>query len=212
MGAELSHWLPDIDIAVGDDRGAFLSRMADLGRASGRFDIEHHRDAGGTAGFDVVNFRDLEASPHRELGFQLLTRPDTPDRVAVEVRAQRWTPDPPTNAVYCDAARHLVSPLLTMLNRSHSTRYRLRIERSASDRFKLSPRNKVLVDRFALLANTSSLHPLDWKRFYELVRESRQEIPEAELRALLGARGFSTARSVELAELYGHLWAFKRLR
>ena len=203
MDTEISDWLPGIDIAVSGDRGVFLSQMADIGRASGRFDVEHHRDA--------VNFRLRRDGPHWALGFQLLAPPDTAGGVAVEMRAQRWNPDPPTNAVYCEAARGLVSPLLTVLNRSQSTRYRLRIERFGSDRFKMSPRNKALLDRFALLANTSSLHPLDWKRFYELVRESRQELPEAELRPLLAARGFSTAKAAELAELYGHLWAFKRL-
>lgn len=208
----MSHWLPDIDIAVGDGSAAFLNAMADVGRVSGRFDIEHHHDALGTIGFDAVNFRLRESSIHRELGFQLLAHPDTPGRVAVEVRAQRWAPDPPTHAVYCDAVRNLVSPLLTALNRSKSTRYRLRIERWGADRFKASSRTEVLFNRFAALANTSSLHPLDWRRFYDLVREGRQEIPEAHLRALLGERGFSKAAAQELAELYGHLWAFKRHR
>lgn len=82
---------------------------------------------------------------------------------------------------------------------------------SAGDVATFQPTRLPALRRIALLANTSSLHPLDWKRFYELVRESRQELPEAELRPLLAARGFSTAKAAELAELYGHLWAFKRL-
>ena len=154
MDTEISDWLPGIDIAVSGDRGVFLSQMADIGRASGRFDVEHHRDAVSTVGFDAVNFRLRRDGPHWALGFQLLAPPDTAGGVAVEMRAQRWNPDPPTNAVYCEAARGLVSPLLTVLNRSQSTRYRLRIERFGSDRFKMSPRNKALLDRFAPVSYT----------------------------------------------------------
>lgn len=212
MDAETSHWLPDIDINVAREPGAFLSQMADIGRASGRFDVEHLHDVLSTVGFDAVNFRLREEGLHRELGFQLLAYPDTPGRVAVEVRAQRWNPDPPTHAVYCEAARQLAGPLLTALSRNNSTRYRLRIERQGTARFKVSPHSKTLLERFALLANTSSLHPLDWKRFYALVREGRQEIPEAQLRGLLLERGFSKTAAQELAGLYGHLWAFKRFR
>jgi hypothetical protein len=149
---------------------------------------------------------------HQELGFQLLASPNNPGRVTVEVSAGRWNPDPPTRAAYCEAARGLTGPLLTALNRINSTRYRLRIQRPEAGRFKISQRNLALLDRFALLANTSSLHPLDWKRFYRLVHESRQEIPEAEIRSLLIQRGFHRETALRLADLYAHLWAFKRLR
>ncbi|GAA0625323.1 hypothetical protein GCM10009422_22380 [Brevundimonas kwangchunensis] len=212
MDAETSHWLPDIDISVAGEPGAFLNQMADIGRASGRFDVELRHHAVGTIGFDAVNFRVREKGVHRELGFQLLAHSDTPGRVAVEVRAQRWEADPPTHAVYCKAARSLTGTLLTILNRNNATRYRLRIERLGTGRFKISPHSKTLLDRFALLANSSSLHPLDWRRFYALVREGRQEIPEGQLRASLVESGFSKTAAQELAELYGHLWAFKRFR
>ncbi len=208
----MSDWLPDIDIAIEGEARAFLEQMANIGRASKRFDVEHHQDALGIAGYDAVNFRLRDSSPHQDLSFQLLTRPEAPSPVAVEVRAGRWDPAPPTYAVYCEAARGLAGPMLAALNRENSTRYRLRIERSTVGRFKTSQRTVLLLDRFALLANKSSLHPLDWNRFYQLVHESRQQIPEPEMRSLLGRRGFSRESAQNLAELYVHLWAFKRLR
>jgi hypothetical protein len=70
----------------------------------------------------------------------------------------------------------------------------------------------VLLDRFAILANSFSLHPLDWRRFYGLVHEGRQEIPESKMRSLLIQRGFGEEKAMHLAELYAHLWAFKRHR
>lgn len=212
MDSQVSHWLPDIDIAVVGEPRQFLSQMAEIALSSERFDVEHHRDVLGTVRFEGVNFRLREESHHRELGFQLIAHPDAPGRVAIEIRAQRWSPDPPTYTAYCEAARSLVGPLLTVLNRNNSTRYRLRIERQGTGRFKVSPYSSALLERFALLANTSSLHPLHWKRFYALVREGRQEIPETQLRASLIESGFSKTTAQKLAELYGHLWAFKRFR
>jgi hypothetical protein len=103
----------------------------------------------------------------------------------------------------------MVGPLLSTFNRSHGRRYRLRILKSAE--FKFSDRTTVLLDRFVVLANKASLHPLDWQRFYRLVREGRHQIPEAVLRDRLQARGFSPDNANRLAETYRHLWAFKRL-
>jgi len=208
----MPHWLPAIDIAIAGERADFLREMSEIGMASGRFDLERHFDSPGRAGLEVVNFRFREETPHTGIGFQLISRPDIPGRVLVEVRASRWSPDPPTQSVYCEAARSLVGPMLTAYNRAHSRRYRLRIERTDRDRFRLTPRSGALVERFALLANKTSLHPLDWRRFYALVSEGRQEIPEHEIRSLLIAKGFSRETGGRLAELYTHLWAFKRYR
>ena len=208
----MSHWLPEIDIAILSEPRVFLDGMADIGETSGRFLVERRHGTFGTIGLDAVNFRLKEDEVHLALGFQLLARPGQPGRVAVEVRAQRWSPDPPSPAVYRDAARVLVGSLLKAFNRSHSTRYRLRIERRETGRCMMTRRSEILFDRFALLANKSSLHPRDWERFYELVRDGRQQIPETELRRLLRGTGFSEAKAQDLAELYGHLWAFKRLR
>lgn len=140
-------WLPAIDIAISGEPEGFLSRMADIGRESGRFDVERHLNSLIGAGLDAVNFRFLEDGPHVKIGFQLISRSDIPGRVLVEVRAHRWNPDPPTRSVYCEAARSLVGPLLTANNRAHSRRYRLRIEKTDRDRFRLSPRSAILFDR-----------------------------------------------------------------
>lgn len=208
----MSHWLPDIDIAINLVARSFLEQMAEVGRASGRFDVELHRNALGVAEFDVVNFRFREAHDHQELCFQLISEAPDLRRVKVELGAFRWTPDPPTTAVYENAARSIVAPILRAYNRTHSTRYRLRIEKASRKGFRPSARTVALLERFAILANTASLHPRDWERFYQMVRESRQEIPEPHLRAMLVRYGFSPQTAERLADLHTHLWAFKRLR
>jgi hypothetical protein len=205
-------WLPTIDIAIAGEAKDFLGRMADIGAASSCFGVECHLDRMGRAGLDVVNFRFRGDGPHRGLGFQLISWPDIPGRVLIEARAEQWAPDPPTRDVYCEAARSMMGPLLRAYNRAHSKRYCLRIEKTERDRIRLSPLSIELLDRFALLANKASLHPLDWKRFYALVSEGRQQIPEEEMRSLLIGKEFSSEAAGRLAELYSHLWAFKRFR
>lgn len=208
----MPEWLPSIDIAVGEDHGTFLRRMADLGKASGRFDVDSGPDWSAQVGLAVVNFRWRVEGDHSGLGFQLLSRDDVPARVLVEARAERWSPDPPERDTYLKAVRLMVTPLLKAYNSANSTQYRLRIERTPRDRVVPTATTAALLDRFSLLANKQALHPLDWKRFYSFVSESRQQLPEHELRALLTKAGFAWDYAVHLAEIYTHLWAFKRRR
>jgi hypothetical protein len=184
--------------------------MAVIGEQTGQFTVERHYDAIKNGKLDIVNFRYLGSSPHTEVGGQLIGRDDIPGRVLVEMRAHWRDPDPPTRASYCTAASELMLPLLKIYNRTYDTRYRFRVQNTVLKAAKLSTRTKILFERFAVLANTVSLHPLDWDRFYALVREGRQELPGYELRAMLIARGFSNEKAEHLSEVYAHLWNFKR--
>lgn len=134
-----------------------------------------------------------------------------PGRVQIEVRAARWRDGRPTRETYVDAARSLVDPLLRAYNRDASTCVRLRIARDRPT-FRITARTEELIDRFGVLANTRSLHPLDWERFYAVVREGKQQIPDGVLRARLISYGFRTEAVDRLVELHGHLWAYKRPR
>jgi hypothetical protein len=207
----MADWLPDIDIAVRTKPRSFLEQMAQIGLDSGRFDVEQHFDCLGEADFDIVNFRFREPSHHCGLGGQLIGRPDIKRRVILEMRAERWSPDPPTRSAYCDGAEALMQPLLSTYNRANATRYRLWIGRASRYQPKPTTRTAQLLDRFVLLANKASLHPLDWKRFYMLVREGRQELTEDRIRQLLIDGGFAREKAERLADIYVHLWTFKRL-
>lgn len=206
----MAELLPSIDIAVSIEPREFLERMAVIGEQIGQFSVERHYDATKNGKLDIINFRFLGSSLHTEVGGQLIGREDIPRRVLVEMRAYRWNPDPPTRASYYTAASELMLPLLKVYNRTYDTRYRFRIQNTVLKAAKLSTRTKMLFERFVILANAASLHPLDWDRFYALVREGRQEIPGYELRAMLIARGFSKEKAEHLSEVYAHLWNFKR--
>lgn len=203
--------LPAIDIKISVAPTLFFERMIALGEEAGHFTIKHVDDRAGGAHMKVANFRFTGDCPHDELGFQLITREKSVGRIQVEMRALRWSPEPPTRAVYVQSAHDLVRPLLSRYNRAHGTRHRLRIGARAKP-FKFSPLTATLLHRFTVLANTRSLHALDWGRFYRLVSKGRQEVPEQSLREKLEEAGFTSEKALELAQLYAHLWAFKRLR
>lgn len=204
--------LPAIDIKVSVEPSLFLERMIAIGRQTGRFTIEHVDDRAGGTRMEIANLRLSGDSPHEGHGFQLIARAEQPARIQVEMRAQHWSPEPPTRAVYEQSARDLVGDLLKGYNRSFGTRHRLRIGAREARPFKLSQRTKTLLDRFTTLANTRALHPFDWRRFYQLVREGRQEMPGHVLCEKLELAGFASEKARELAQLYARLWEFKRLR
>jgi hypothetical protein len=204
--------LPDIDIAVREDPQAVATVMADLAEPDSSLIVERHAEPLGETGWHIVNLRSLRPSPHEEAGGQLIARPDRPGRILVEIRATRWHPDPPNRDAYVAAARGLVAPLLSAYNKASGQRYRIRIARVRKPVSLLSKRTRTLLDRFAVLANQKSLHPFDWDRFYRFIKESRRPLPMEAVRALLIEHGFPVDRADSLAELYEHLWAFKRLR
>ncbi len=212
--AVMRDYLPPIHIRVRGEHRQFLNRMADLADKSGDFVVERKYDAMGKEGFDVVNLRLKKSSLHTGLGGQLIAQPRNETSVAVEIRAQRWAPeDPPTYEVYCAEAKALITPLLRAYNREAGTRYRLSIPSQVKLEPKLPPQCMKLFKRFTALANKSALHPLDWRRFYEFVRncKSRTCYSEDEIMRLLVKEGFSKKHARYIGDVYVHLWNFKRL-
>jgi hypothetical protein len=208
--SEMREALPDIDIAIREHTRQFLEGMALIAEESGQFVVERHFDPFQNGKLDVVNLRCLAETGHADGGGQLIAREERPNRVLVEMRARQWRPDPPTREAYGAFAKALIVPLLEVYNRAHKVRYRLRIQREGPV-FPITDRTMTLFEQFAALANTASLHALDWERFYRFIRDSRQELPEHRLRSMLIAEGFSAEKASHLVELYEHLWAYKRV-
>jgi hypothetical protein len=78
-GICVAHQLPDIDIRT-DEPMALLDAIAQLGRASGRFDVDRRTIGGQASRIDGVNFRLRGEVVHEGLGFQLLARASNPQR------------------------------------------------------------------------------------------------------------------------------------
>lgn len=202
--------LPDIDIAVGNNPHLFIMRMVSLAESKTEMTVELHQDAFGKDGLHFANFFLLVVSENLRSGGQLIVRPDEA-RVQVEMRSATWESGHPTRDKYIAFCKEVFGPLLHDYNRVFGTHHRMRIARPRSG-YQLPPHSKRLFERFSILANKRSLHPLDWERFYLFVRNSRREIPEGTLRSLLVQKGLPAETAQMLSDLYHHLWRFKRLK
>lgn len=207
----MSQYLPPIDIALREQPSAFLDKIASIASNS-NFDLERRHDTFGNEHYDVLNMRFLGPTQHQGLGAQLISRSDLKDRVEVEVRAHTWAPDEPTYSVYICAAKTLIAPILRTYNQQTGNRVRLRIPSEKQLVPRLTPHRERLFERFAVLANTSSLHHLDWRRFYEFVHGSRGRVlNETEMTRLLMDHGFKQEYAERIASIYVHLTEFKSL-
>jgi len=207
---EVREVLPAIDIAVGYERLLFVQRIVSLAQSKRHMVVEFHQDTFGKEGLHFANFLLPGSSEDSRSGGQLIVRPDEA-RVCVEMRSAKWQCDHPTGNEYVEFSREVFGSLLRFYNQEFGTHYRMRVVRPRSG-YQLPPQAMRLFERFSVLANTRSLHPLDWERFYLFVRNSRREVPEGILRPLLIKRGFSVEKAQMISELYHHLWCFKKLR
>lgn len=194
--------LPAIDIAVGAQRTLFVQRMVFLAKSKRHMAVEFYQDTFGNEGLHFANFLLPNSSKCSRSGGQLIVRPDEA-RVCVEMRSAQWHSGYPTRDEYIQFSRDVFCPLLHLHNREFGTRYRMRVRRPRSNH-QLPPQAMKLFERFAVLANVRSLHPLDWERFYLFVRNSRQEAPEGVLGPLLIKKGFSVenARMLECSSSF----------
>ena len=208
----MAELLPGIDIGIQVEATEFLERMARLGEVSDQFHVERHSSQPGDCRTNLVNFRLISESIHEDDGFQLVAYDDRSGRVNVEIHASSWSLHPPSRLAYIEAAHSSVGKLLKQYNRKFGARYRLRVGVPKDNLFTMSQRTTILLDQFTILTNKRAIHFYDWQRFYALVRQGRQEIPACLLRSRLNEGGFSSQRAAELAEIYSHLWTFKKLR
>ena len=201
--------LPSIDIAIPEASKNFLDAIEGLANNTS-FNAERILDQFGNEQFDILNLWSTLQHIHTGLGVQLIARSKLKGRIAVEVRASRWSPNPPTFDVYCEAARDLLSPILKTFNKQTGSRLRLRIPTKSQLTPKLSPASSKLFERFIRMANKSALHPLDWRRFYAFVHGSRMyPLHESDMTRLLESRGFSSCYASEIASIYKHLCEYK---
>jgi len=210
----MDDYLPPIHINVTGSPRRFAINMAQIAESSGNFSTERNLDVLDEKGFDVINLRFTKQSPHEGLGAQLIVRPDIKGTVAVEIRAQRWSPnDHPSYETYVAAAQTLINPLLLIYNHNTHKRHRMTVTLKEKLEPKLPSQSARLFKRFTGLANKSRLHPLDWRRFYEFVRDSRMRtrVPDEDMTQLLIKDGFTDVYAEHITEVYGHLWDFKRM-
>jgi hypothetical protein len=159
------------------------------------------------SGMDILAFMPTDQNGHEEIIGQFIFQYDKPSTVYVEVRAGRWNPDPPNYEIYVIEAKRIAGSLIKDYNQAFSSRRRLTIQKKKKTEPSLSPGANKVFRKFVTLANKHSLHPLDWKRFYEFVRfchAHHVKMYEDEIEWLLNKEGFGEKKSRYMADIYMH--------
>jgi hypothetical protein len=205
--------LPDIQIRIGENPHSFLEQMRKVALQAKKFDVELHNNFSGQ-GLDILNISPQLSNSHVGLLGQFINNPNKPSIMLVEVRAERWLPEPPTYKTYVEAANEVIKPLLQSYNLTFGTKYRLTIESQKSLEPKLPPRANQRFKEFVTLANKQILHPYDWERFYYFIYacSSRNvKVIQEDVEELLLSSGFSEQNSEEIANVFWHGVSLLRL-
>jgi hypothetical protein len=201
---------PSISINARPDPYAFIQRMAQLASIGAGFVVESHSDHIGGDELNILNLYIAEDGDGAKSGVQLIAT-NREQKIQVESYLNRSPGTSHTRHSYVEFTRRSLCPLLKQYNKIFGTYHRL-VCKKPSKQPLLTPHSELLFNRFSTLANTRSLHPLDWERYYLFIRNSRVEAPHGALQSLLIKKGFSINMARMLSDTYHHLWAFKKLR
>lgn len=205
--------LPNIQIKINTSPQDFLEQMKQTAIETEKYAVEFHKDFLGQ-GLDILDVSPQSSNLHVGLLGQFISVPNKPSVIRVEIRAERWRPEPPTYKMYVESAQETIKPLLQLYNSSFETKYRLTIESADSLKPQLPPRANERFKEFVALANKQILHPLDWKRFYYFIYacSSRSiKTTQEDVKELLLSSGFSDKYSEELANVFWHGVSLLRL-
>ena len=202
-------FLPNITVKPDCDPKLFLDRLEDLAKNSASIkEVCRDKDVKlSRSGMDILAFMPTDQNGHEEIIGQFIFQYDNPSTVYVEVRAGLWNPDPPNYEIYVKEAKRIAGSLIKEYNHSFPSRRRLTIQKKSQTEPSLSPVANKVFRKFVILANKRSLHPLDWKRFYEFVRfchAHHVKLYEDEIEWLLNKEGFGEGKSRYMADIYGH--------
>jgi hypothetical protein len=208
----MSDRLPSIQIKVATSPSEFLERLQRIASGNNSFHVEFHRDFL-RQGYDILELKPLIPASHTGLVGQFIGNPEKKG-VAVEIRADRWNPEPPTYEVYVDAAKEIVGPLLAAYNILSPIKCRLVIQPAENLKPKLPPRASERFNEFVVIANKQILHPLDWQRFYHFIYACSAKTiktTQEDVKELLIQSDFSDEVAENLADIFWHGVSLLRL-
>jgi hypothetical protein len=200
--------LPNVWVKSDTDPAIFLDRIQLIADESGQYRAERTTHAGNLIeGYKRVDLYPAIATEHQRLILQFVSDADSGANIRIEVRAHRWSPDPPTYETYVQAAEQLARPLLQEYNRRFQSRRRLSIQSESAVEPRLAPSVRPLFDSFVQCANTQMLHPNDWDRFYRFVKACHKHhvsLNATDLARLFTREGFDEDYACRIASVYDH--------
>lgn len=196
---------PAMEMRIRGEGHAFLRQMKTVADEQG-FETKIKLEEPSELYCSVLAFSPKEPQVHEELVGYFVHWAHRYPRIDVQVTA-RWELKGLTYGIVRTAAEGLFKPLISAYNRRHSSRYRLRIESPEEMLPKLSPEAQDAFNRFVHSANLKSLHPHDWRRFYQFVKvchATRNDVDESEIGFLLRKAGFANEYAGLIAQIFVH--------
>jgi hypothetical protein len=207
--------LPDAEFRIKTEIVEFFQNMADIARSIG-----HHAEAAEqrerlsqTYSMEISS---STRAKQKGLIVQLIHSEKSKGYINVEVRSQFWSSENDlTYEEYSDSLKLVVCNLLSVYNKKHGSRYRLKVQSKEACEHKLPQRAE---QEFKLFLRSALSHPyqnLEWKHFYKLARicHSRHLSTNGEdIFRLSVHRGLPESNAISYASLFEHLCKFQRLR
>ncbi len=199
--------LPDIYIGISEPSRSFIQNFESLIKDEKEFSYNSVKDIDGYIDYDIMNVIPTNNLGNIELFGQLIARPEEKNKIIVEIRANKWNPEPTTYRSYVIAAKSIFKDLLKKYNSTYKKRYRLNIQSESNTKPKLPAGAKIIFDRFTHKANKSMLHPFDWRRFYTFIKychSNKVKIHHDDIMRLLVEENFSEKKALYLADIFHH--------
>jgi hypothetical protein len=199
--------LPRMSVKIDTTPAEFLRRIETLAREIGEYIVESEQDLVDRGKVAALKLKPILVSHHRELVGWIIPAPGASNRVALEVHAARWNPEPPTYKVYVAAARELFRPLLHQYNRKYRTSRKLQIQTRAATEPHLPTMTRQVFDGFVDRASKSALRDRDWERFYHFIwhcAAHNVHVTRDDVHRLLVSAGFTIEHAADLADIFEH--------
>ena len=196
--------------SIDDKITTFLSVMADIAEKTRNYTTEFLTDH---SCLDVLSLIPDINSCHDDLFGQLIYEYSKSQKIRVEIRAKKWTPEYPTRDIYINSAHLIFDPLIYTYNQKYSTRYRMVVAKEKHYEFPVKA--KIAFDRFTNSANKNCMHPLDWKRLYLFVRTchaTKVNLSKEFIWNSLCKEGFDDDKAERIADITFHLSQFAKLK
>jgi len=200
--------LPDISIKIKESATDFLLAMqgilqndVEISEVRSQSDVMEDKE------FSIVAAMPKEQNNNTQLIGQLISKSKDADRVEVEIRAQRWASDFPSQEEYTQCASNIFKPALKIYNHRYNTKYRLTIHKINEKPIRLPPGAEQYFRRFTMYPESGISHSLERRRFHAFIKYCHRhgvKLNKYELKDLLLTKGFYEKEAEQLSEIYEH--------
>ncbi|MDH5651298.1 MAG: hypothetical protein OEZ39_05440 [Gammaproteobacteria bacterium] len=200
--------LPDITIKINEPAYNFLSSMQKILQDDIQIsEVRTNWDVMGDGEFSIVAVMPKDQNGNTQLIGQLISKKKDAGRIEIEIRAQRWANDFPSQEEYAQYADNIFKPALNIYNRKNGTKCRLTIHKIRKKQIVLPPGAEKHFKLFTMYPESGIAHPLERCRFHAFIKHCHRhgvKLNKYEFKMLLLKKGFNEKEAEKLSGIYVH--------